>query len=159
MITQLLPDQISKLWDIIKYAVEQSMPPVAGDHPDRMNRILSSMLSGKTQCWVSYEKKEEGSELNAIILTKILYDDTSHTKSLLLYSVYGYGRIDQKFWMEGFAFMSKYAKSHGCTYLSAYTEVPYLIEMAKMYEAGTSYTYITFDISKSVQILNKLGGE
>lgn len=157
MINQLLPDQISAFWDIIKYAIEQSLPPFVTSHSDNMNRVLSSLLSGKTSCWVSYEKSEEGSKLNGVILTKILYDDTTHTKNLLLYSVYGYSKIDPKFWMEGFAFMSKHAIAQGCDRLIAYTDIPFLIEMAKRYDADMQ-TFISFDISKSVQILNKLRG-
>ena len=158
MITRLLPDQVSEHWDVIKYAVEKSLPPLVTRHSDSMNRILSSLLSGKTGCWASYERKEEGSNLNGIILTKIIFDDASYTKNLLLYSVYAYTKVKEVFWMEGFAFMSKYAKSQGCDRLIAYTDVPYLIEMAKQYNADMQ-TFISFNINKSVQILNNLNGE
>ena len=87
MINRLLPDQISKFWDIIKYALEQTLPPFVIKHSDNMNYILSSLLSGKTSCWVSYEKNEDASKINGIILTKIVFDDATHTKNLLLYSV------------------------------------------------------------------------
>ncbi len=158
MITRLLPDQVSGFWDVIKYAVEQSLPPIVTRHSDSMNRILSSLLSGKTTCWASYGKSEEKSNLNGIILTKLIYDDTTHTKNLLLYSVYGYSKVKEKFWMEGFAFMSKHAIAQGCDRLIAYTDVPFLIEMAKRYNADMQ-TFISFDINKSVQILNNLDGE
>ena len=57
--------------------------------------------------------------------------------------------------MEGFGYMSKYALSQGCDRLIAYTDVPFLIEMAKAYDAEMQ-TFISFDIKKSVQILNRL---
>jgi len=160
MITKLLPDQIAKFWDIIKYAIEESLPPIVTKDSDSMNRILSTLLSGKISCWVSYDKSEEISKFNAVILTKIIFDDATYTKNLLLYSVYAYAedQIASKFWMEGFAFMSKYALAQGCDRLIAYTDVPYLIEMAKLYDADMQ-TFISFNIKKSVQILNKLSGE
>jgi len=155
MINRLLPEQISNFWNVIKYAIEQSLPPFVTRHSDSMNRILSSLLSGKTSCWASYERGGEGSKFNAIVLTKILYDDTSHTKNLLLYSVYGYTQIEPKFWMEGFAFFSKHAIAQGCDRLVAYTDVPFLIEMAKAYEAEMQ-TFISFNIKKTVEILRCL---
>lgn len=157
MITRLLPEQVSNLWDIIKHAIEESLPPIVTRSPDSMNRILASLLSGKTDCWISYTKTEEMSKFDAVILTKLIFDDATHTKNLLLYSVYGYAKMEPRHWMEGFAFMSKYALAQGCDRLIAYTEVPYLIEMAKQYNAEMQ-TFISFDIKKSVQILNKLRG-
>lgn len=144
MITRLLPDQISRLWPIIKYGVEQTLPPFVVEHSDNMNRILSSLLCGKTSCWISYRRGEE-TILDAVILTKIIFDDASYTKNLLLYSVYGYTEMDESSWIEGFAFMSKYAKSINCSRLIAYTDIPYLIEMAKKYDSEMK-TFISFKI-------------
>lgn len=158
MINKLLPEQISNLWDIIKYAIEESLPPIVTKNQDSMNRILASLLSGKMSCWISYTKGEKESKFDAVILTKIIFDDATYTKNLLLYSVYGYTKMEPRHWMEGFAFMSKYALAQGCDRLIAYTEVPYLIEMAKQYDAEMQ-TFISFDIKKSVQILNKLSEE
>lgn len=159
MITRLLPDQISAHWDVIKYGVERSLPPIVTNNDDKMNRILSSLLSGKTQCWLSYERDGERSKLNAVVLTKMLYDEVSGSKNLLLYSVYGYSQMTQRHWMEGFAFMSKHALAQGCTGLVAYTDVPYLIEMAKQYGAEPNYTFVSFEVKQFVQILNNLPGE
>ena len=158
MITRLLPEQVSRLWDIIKYAIEQSLPPIVTRHSDNMNRILAALLSNKMSCWISYTKTEEMSKFDAVILTKFIFDDATYTKNLLLYSVYGYAKLESRHWMEGFAFMSKYALSQGCDKLIAYTKVPYLVEMAKQYDADMQ-TFISFNINKAVQILNKLSGE
>jgi len=158
MINRLLPEQVSKLWDIIKYAIEESLPPIVTKNSDSMNRILASLLSGKMSCWVLYTKNEGMNRFDAVVLTKIVFDDATYTKNLLLYSVYGYAKMEPRHWMEGFAFMSKYALAQGCDRLLAYTNVPYLIEMAKQYDADMQ-TFISFNINKSVQILNKLSGE
>ena len=158
MLTQLLPDQISKFWDIIKYALEQSLPPIAGDHPDKMNRLLSSMLSGKTQCWASYIRNEEGAKSEGIVVTQILYDDPSNTKNLLIYSIYGYNLVDKGTWLKALTTLVKYSKSQGCTQVVAYTDVPHLVEKAKSLGGDTSHTFISFNINKIVEKLNTLSG-
>jgi len=148
MITKLLPDQIAKFWPIIKYAVEESLPPTTGDHPDKMNRVLSSMLSGSTKVWVSY--KHPDNKFEAVIVTKFIYDDDSGTKNLLIYCLYGYEPISQDSWTEGAIALFKYAKANRCSMIVAYTANPLVVEIAKKYGADTSYTIITIDLSKIV---------
>ncbi len=151
MLTKLIPEQISKFWPIIKYAIEESVPPTVGEHPDKMNRLLSGMLSGKLDVWASYDHLEDGTtKFNGIAVTQILYDDASNTYSLLFYAVYAYDKTTDKTWLEGYETLSKYAVSKGCTRFIAYSTLPYLIEMANKYGADTSYTFISFPLPKSV---------
>ncbi len=142
MLTKLLPDQISKFWDVIKFAVEQSLPPIAHDHPDKMNRILSSLLCGKTDCWVSHKSEK----FESVMLTKILYDDASNTRNLLIYCLYGYEIMNNESWSSGLETLLKYAKGKKCNQIISYTELPNMIELANKLGAETKYTFISFDI-------------
>lgn len=147
MLTRLLPDQISKFWDIIHYAVEQSLPPTVGEHPDKMNRILAAALSGKIEVWASYTRGEEGAKFEGIVLTKILFDDASQTRNLLIYCLYGYEAVDGDSWMNGLETIAKFAKSRDCASVIAYSDKPEIIEIAKKLGAQARYTYLTFDLS------------
>jgi hypothetical protein len=149
MLTKLLPDQISKFWPVIKYAVEESLPPMVGDHPDKMNRILSGMLSGKIDVWVSYIKGDEVIKFEAVLVTQLLYEEASNTKNLLLYCLYGYSVITDLSWTEGFETISKYAKSQGCSGIIAYSANTYIVELSKKFGADVSYTLINIPL-KSV---------
>ena len=148
MITKLLPEQISKFWPIIKHAIEESLPPTVGDHPDKMNRILSSCLSGELDVWASYHKgeSESGIVFEGIGLTSILYDPPSNTKSLLIYCMFGYEKSLETSWIEAFEGVSEYAKSKGCSRIVAYSSVPYIIERAKQFGGNTDYTFISFPL-------------
>ncbi|MBU2249633.1 MAG: hypothetical protein KKD77_22995 [Gammaproteobacteria bacterium] len=148
MLTKLLPDQISTFWPIIKYAVEESLPPIAGEHPDKMNRILSAMLSGLLEVWVSYKKPSN--KFEAVVVTQFLYDDASNTKNLLLYCLYGYEQIDPSSWDEGWIVLSKYAKTKKCHSIMAYSANPYLVELAKTFGGNTDYTFISLALNKIV---------
>ena len=156
MLTKLLPDQVSKHWDIIKFAIEESLPPIAGENPNKMNNILMSILTDKTQCWASYKVGEEDRQFEGILLTRILYDDASGTRSLLLYCAYGYTKVSRESWFTGMQTVMKFAKSRNCTQLAAYTELEYLVNMAKDFGADSTYYFITFDIDKIMENVKNL---
>ena len=149
MITKLLPEQISKFWPVIKYAVEESLPPVVGEHPDKMSRILSGMLSGKLDVWASYRHQPDGvSKFDGIGVTQILYDEASHTKSMLIYAVYAFEKTLPETWAESYEAISKYAIANGCNKFVAYSSVPFVIEQAKRFGGDTSFTFISFPLSQ-----------
>ena len=145
MLTKLLPDQISKHWTIIKYAIQQSLPPTIGQNPDRLNRILSSALSSRIEVWASYIRGEEN-KFEGIVLTKILYDDSSETKNLLIYCLYGYGEVAEDSWLGGLRTILKYAKSKNCQQIVAYSDSPYIIDIVEKLGGDTSYTFLSFNI-------------
>lgn len=143
----MLPEQVSAFWSIIKYAIEESLPPTVGDHKDKMNRILSSCLSGELEVWAGYDKNEDGSiRFEGIMITTFIYDVGSNTKSLLMYCVYGYDKVSSETWAQGVAATHKYAKANGCQRIVAYTDIPYMIEKAKSFGADTRYTFISYPI-------------
>jgi hypothetical protein len=156
MLTKLLPDQISNFWDVIKYSVEGSLPPIVGDHPDRMNRILSSLLCGKSECWASYNRQDKGIKFEGIVLTKMIYDDASDTRNLLIYCLYGYEDVNKESWLDGIKALTKYAKSKKCNQIIAYTEYGYLVNIAKSLGGNAKHTLVTFDVNETVAKLNGL---
>ena len=157
MLIRLLPDQISKFWPIIKYAVEQSLPPIVGEHPDKMNRILSSALCGKIDVWVSYIK-EKNNKIEGIILTEFLFDEPSGTKNMLIYCLYGYEDIADESWLYGISGLAKYAQSRQCNQIVTYSDIPYMIDLAKQIGGEAKYTFISFDVNQIVSNLNDLNG-
>ena len=156
MLIRLLPDQISQFWNVIKYAIEQSLPPIAYEHPDKLNRILSAAISGKVEVWVSYTKTQEVNKLEGVVVTKILYDDASGTKNLLIYCLYGYEKVNSDSWLIGLTALVKYAKSRGCSQIISYSDIPHIIDIVKYLGGEARYTFLSFDVNKSVQNLNEL---
>ena len=151
MLNKMLPDQISRFWDQIKYAVEQSLPPISSDHPDRINRVLAAALGGTVDVWASYTREEEKIKFEGIILTKILYDDVSDTRNLLIYCVYGYVPISKESWLEGLVALTKYARSENCLQIIAYTNVPFIVDKAKYLGAECVWNFISFSVDKLMQ--------
>jgi len=155
MLTKLLPDQISRFWDVISYAVQQSLPPTVGENPNKMNRILTSALSGKIAVWASYVKGEVN-KFEGIVLTKILYDDSSDTKNLLIYCIYGYSDVGKESYLEGIFALSKYAKAQGCQQVVGYTNVGFVVDLVKALGGDVSYTFLSFDVNKIIKSFKQL---
>lgn len=158
MLTKLLPDQISKFWNIISYALDQSPPITLTSPKDWKNRILSSALSGKIIVWASYTKGEVN-KFEGLALTTILHDDLMMANSLLIYYVYGYTKVSESSWKEGIIALAKYAKSKNCLNIVAYTNDEKLIEVVKLLEAKADITFITFDIDRCINNLTNYIGE
>jgi len=154
LINKLLPEQVSAFWDVIKFAIEESLPPIVHDHPDKMNRILSSILRGTMDVWASYNKPQDDIiKFESIAVTQVLYDEPSDTKNLLIYCLYGYDHIDADSWRQKFSTVLKYAKELGCTQIIAYSKADKVIESAKRFGGDIDYTFISFDVDKSVKFL------
>jgi len=159
LVTKLLPEQVSAFWSVIKFAIEESLPPIVNDHPDKMNRILSSCLRGTTEVWAEYVKEGKENEqikFEGIALTQVLYDEPSESKNLLVYCLYGYNPIDAGSWARTLVVITKYAEGLGCNQIIAYSDVPHIINLAKGLGGNTDYTFIAFDVEKTVQKLNEL---
>jgi hypothetical protein len=146
VLTKLLPDQVSEFWEIIRYAIEQSLPPIAGEHPDKMKKILMSLLSGKSQCWINSDVGEDRRVLEAVVVTKIFYDDASDTKSLLIYCLYGYENIKQSSFTSALKTLVKYAKSESCERVIAYTNEPGVVKLVNRLGGDTSYNFISIPL-------------
>jgi hypothetical protein len=148
MLTKLMPDQISNFWDIIKYAIEESLPPIAGESPDKMNKILAALLIGKAQCWASYEKTESENRFEGLVITKVIYDDASDTRNLLIYCLYGYEKVSKSNWISGFKSLVKFAIGQKCNQIIGYSDVPMIIDLVKKLGGSTQYTFVKLPLFK-----------
>ena len=154
-VTKLLPEQVTVFWNVVKFAIEQSLPPIAINDPEATNRILSSILCKKTEVWAEYVKgEEEGNKFECIFLTQFVYDEPSDTKNLLIYSLYGYDEIDSGSWARALITMVKYAKEKKCNQIVAYSSVPRVIEMAKSVGWNTDFTFLSGNVSEMAERFN-----
>lgn len=135
-LTRILPDQVTKHWEVISFAIENSLPPFAVRQSGVMNNVLESLLLGKLECWVATNKS---GEIKAIATTQILEDDISKCKSLLLYSVYGFSDLDESIWKQSFKTVSQYARQKGCQKITCYTDLEYIKEMSKKFNSEVRY--------------------
>ena len=146
MLVKLMPDQVSKFWDVIKYALENSPPLTTEVHYDSwINEVLTSAMSGDISVWASYTKEEEV-KFEGLALTSFEVDRFIKKKSLLIYYVFSYAKVANDNWIEGLKTLAQYAKLHKCTRIIAYSNVPEIIKICEKLGGDTSITFISFNI-------------
>jgi hypothetical protein len=143
MLVKLLPDQISKYWDYIKYAIEETAPKdwVAG----RLNNILESLLIDQTQAWLCCIGIEP-QEIVAVLLTTVFYDTLTRSNIFRLVLLYGFDNIPQEEWESGYKTLVKYAKYKGCVEVDSFTSEKALSVVAKKF-GFTTETHIYRSLS------------
>jgi len=147
MLVRLIPEQISELWDMIKYALENSPPLTTEVNYDSwINNILTQAMNGSIEVWASYRKEDGNAKFEGVVLTSFEIDKFIKKRSLLIYYVFAFRDTIKETWVEGLKVLAKYAKSRKCTRVVAYSNVPEMIETAKKLGGDTSVTFISFDI-------------
>ena len=146
MLVKLLPEQISEYWDIIKYAVENSLPPIANEAYDKMNRILEALLCDSMQCWVLYSEIEDKRKLEAVVVTTLSTDLSSGVRSLMVYSLYGFSDLSDEAWKSGYETLARWGKGLGCNRVTAYTDVPKVCEVVKNLGGEARYMFVSLPL-------------
>ena len=145
MLLRMLPEQIAAHWDRLEGPIASTLPPIAGEAPDKMNNVLESLLASGLQLWLSYTKTDKV-EVSGLVVTQIIADTATKTLSLLIYSVYSENGTSDQEWAEGFMALRKYAKSKGCTRIVGYTNVPQILKRVEQFGGDASWSFISFNV-------------
>ena len=144
MLIQLLPEQISAKWDVIKPAIAASIE--GSDGNTSSNRMLMSLLNGEMQCWVSCRKEEGHLVVEGVITTQIVEDRFSGSRALLIYSLFGKGMDRLGTWEDCFHTLSTFARGHRCDKIIAYTNVRSLIGLVERLGGDASRRFVSIPI-------------
>ncbi len=143
-LVKLLPDQITRNWDTIGYAIEISLPPTAVKSDETMNNILMALLDGRIDCWISLN---EDGRIGGVISTVVMYDDIVGVKNLLIYSLFAFEWADENAWLDGLEALKKYAIGKGCSRITGYTEFDSIIERVKSMGGEAKQMFISLPSS------------
>jgi hypothetical protein len=146
MLIQLLPEQISRNWDVIGHSVEEALPPTTEWTESLKNNVLTMLLCGRMQCWVSCDDNTK--KIEAIITTLIAADTLAERKDLMVYTLYGVEKLSGKSWTNGFAMLSRWGRSMGCNRMIAYSGAPVVLHMIQRMGGDTGYHFVTLDLVK-----------
>jgi len=146
MLLRLLPDQVARYWDeVFRDSMASTLPHVQGQVSDeeKMNNVLEAFLVGQLIMWLSYEKREDGLiKISGFLVTQLIVDGPSRTKSCLIYSMYSPDGFGDQQWIEGFQALSEYARSRDCTRITAYTVNPQIVRRAEQF-GSELFTFIS----------------
>lgn len=114
MLLRVLPEQVSREWDVIWPGIQASLPydiPPAGQ-----TKALESFMSGAMQCWFLVKEKD----VCALGVTTIFIDPCGR-RSLFIYTLLGYKPLQAEDWGDALTSLKKWAKSKGCVEILTHT--------------------------------------
>lgn len=142
MLVRLLPKQITDSWNVIKYALKNSMPPQAEFSDEAANNILKALISGDMQCWTI----ASDNEVLGITITTITDDRCSGERNLLIYSVFGFKKIPDRVWRDGLDSLKKYAAGMKAKYIVALTVVDRVKEIVRNLGGNADWTFLKLEV-------------
>lgn len=146
ILVKLLPDQVARHWDTIKEAVRNSLPPIASEGPDKMNKVLEGLMSGFLTAWAGGEVEMPSPKIKVIGLTHFTIDHVTGTKNLLIYCLYAFRPVSDEEWVDLYEKLRLYAKGNECHRVVAYTEDSRILEICRNLKGDTRYTFVSLPI-------------
>jgi len=147
MLVKVMPEQVADGWGVLEKVIENSLPPIADRGEKKMNNILTSILTRKMICWASYQDPEH-IDIDTIILTSVIMDEFSGTKSFLIYSVNALKIMSAEVYEGIIDTLTKYAESMKCDKVVGYIADLKLVELVEKYGGDCSYQLMTFDLKE-----------
>lgn len=147
MIIRLSTIQISDHWEAIKDMVDKAIPDIPGQLANTNNNLLRSLTIGESVCWVGYEKTTENqNNVICMLITKILFDETTGIRSLLIYCIAGWEIMTLGFYEEGLNTLKKYGKESSCNRIIFYSNEPRIIQVSNSCGFDTSMVFGTLQL-------------
>ena len=150
MLLQIMPEQVIEFRPLIEQAIEEAIPPIEGESPQKVNNIITKLLAGELVGWIIYRQLDSGRKKSiGFMITSIVYDDVTETKSLMIYCLYVYERSVVNDWIEGFEALEKYARSRGCVRVTGMIMEEALLRRVYMLGGGVKYHFISIPLRRS----------
>jgi hypothetical protein len=139
---KLLPEQISRHWDMIKYAIERTTRGGVEPTDEYLTLMAEKLVSGQVQCWATQQQENGNISLMSLTFTSIITDSLTNIRNLIIIGVFAFSSLsDVKLWEFGLTTLRRFAKGNDCKNIVFYTDVPRLVEIAKEFGALTNITY------------------
>lgn len=142
MIIRLSTIQISDHWEAIKDMMERALPEIPGQLANTSNNILRSLLIEESVCWIGYKRiAEKRNDIVAMMITRIIFDDITGIRSLLIYCIAGWEILDYDFYENGVKTLKQYQKEAGCQRIVFYSDEPKILQIAERLGFDTSIRF------------------
>ena len=145
VLLQLTYDQISRYWDDIKQVAIHSCPPNEEFSEESGSVLLTNLLEGSAQAWAM---SKDGS-LKGLALTSVYREFCLGTKSLIIVGVLAYEGIDEDVWIQGLSTIRGFAKANGCRFVTGFTRIGRVVDIAERLGADVSHTFLKFDLEEA----------
>jgi hypothetical protein len=132
-------------WHFIKDAMEKAFPPVAQQSEEAFLAMQEQFLLGEMDCWFGVESLDS-EEIIAVMTTKVVNDEVTRTRNMLIFSVTSYQVHSMNLWIDGYDTLKKYAAAKGCAKIISFSDNPRVLSIAKNLGADVEWRLIQLDI-------------
>lgn len=142
VLIKLLPEQLVKFWDMIRFAIAETFIPRESCTNEHLQAILTNLLSGKAQCWMGFKMVDGERKFVGFIITRIGIEEAIKEKVLFIDSVYAYESTTEELIKESMQTMEKFAIANECKTLASITESDRILHLAQ--RAGFKSRYYIY---------------
>lgn len=115
MTIRLLPSDIPRVWEVIKFATARADGLKEGVEI-YYNKLLQDLLNDNAQCFV---RIGDDRNIETIAVTRVMVDMNTGDKFLHVQSLYSWNIRAIEEWKKDFSIIKDYAKQAGCRYIDA----------------------------------------
>ena len=130
MLIKLLPEQLVKFWDMLRFAIAETFVPRSTCTNEHLKNILVNLLSGKSQCWLM---KNKDNEFVGFLITRIAIEDSIKERVLSLDHIYAYKQMPEELWETGYRTLEDYARNNSCKAFVSMTENARVVQQAEKF--------------------------
>ena len=132
-------------WHFIKDSMVRSFPPIARESDEAFLHLQEQFLLGQMDCWFAVISLGS-SDIVAVMTTKIVIEDVTLTKNMLIFSVTTYQPHSQDLWVKGYSNLSRYAKTKGCDKIISFSNNPLVFRVAESLGADIEWRLIQLTV-------------
>lgn len=122
MLIKLQPEQVSTMWDAIKFSALEANNVGEYNSACFMNNLLERLLAGSAQAWMCVEDTETERVIHAVIITCLMEDPILGNKYILVHTMYGFKQLSLALVRDSFETLSQFARDCECTRIVAMTQ-------------------------------------
>ena len=151
MLLQIMPEQVIQFKELIRYAVEDVVPKVQGETRSKLNNVLSRLMLGEMTAWLAYRKLDNGQKHTyGLVITRIVYDDITETKSLFVYFLTTFESIMAEDWLECFQPLRKFGLKHKCYRITGLVDSDTVLTRIKQLGGNGDERFISIPLGGSI---------
>lgn len=143
IIVRILPIQVPRLWEAVKFACVQADEVKKEDIPSYLNELLHALLNEKAQCFI---RLDEDRSLLALMVTRIMGDKITGKKQLLLQCLYSFKTVDYDVWTRDWKLVMDFAKAEKCEYISFESKHPRIWEIGESLGFQETFRRFVFEV-------------
>jgi len=129
MAIMLIPDEIPKYWEAIKFAAVNFDLVEEQFRARYLNRLLYLLLAGKAQCFVRLSSERK---LQMLGITKIVIDEIRDERTLFAIGLYSFEKVADGVWKDDVESLKSYARANKCNTVTTWSineKAIYLLEL------------------------------